>query len=109
MMFNRAKFLSLGLSLFALNASAKEDPFERGDAAIDAGNYPEAVGAYTEAIKDNPTKARGYISRSIAYDLLNESDKALQDATKAIELEPKNPEGYDARGWVKYTRKPNAE
>ena len=90
-------FLLLGPAIFA----AEETPTERGDAAMKAGNYTEAAAAYTDAINREPNKAGHYIDRTAAYDLLNEIEKALADANKAIELEPKNAEAYDARAWVK--------
>src|SRR6266567_8278033 len=108
-LFDRRKFLLLGLSLFAFTAPGQENPSERGDAAMNAGNYAEAVAAYTDAINREPNKAGHYIDRTAAYDLLNEVEKALADANKAIQLEPRNAAAYDARAWVKYTRKPNEE
>jgi tetratricopeptide (TPR) repeat protein len=89
--------------------AAEENPTERGDAAMRAGNYTEAVQIYAEAIDREPQKADHYLDRSAAHDMAGETDQALADANKAIELEPKNAMAYDVRGWVKYTKRPNAD
>lgn len=107
-------YLQINLSLVLLlssllQAAAQENPTERGDAAMEAGKYYEAVAAYTEAIDREPNKSANYVSRSAAYDLLNEIDNAIADANKAIELDPKNANAYEVRGWTKYSRRPNSE
>ena len=45
-----------------LTARAQDTPTARGDAAMEARKYDEAVAAYTEAIQQEPKKAERYKS-----------------------------------------------
>ncbi|HKD23420.1 MAG TPA: hypothetical protein VKB71_15495 [Rhizomicrobium sp.] len=48
-------------------------------------------------VRDHPNDAHGYFSRSNAWEELGESDKALADMSKGLELNP-NSGGYSTRG-----------
>jgi TolB-like protein/DNA-binding winged helix-turn-helix (wHTH) protein len=71
----------------------------------DAKAYPDAVAAYTEAIRLDPNYALAFAGRSIAYSnyagefapgtAIRESfDKALADAHQALAIAPELAEGY---------------
>jgi len=53
------------------------------------GEFANAVQAYSEAIKRDPTDARGYNNRAAAYTKLAALPEALKDAEHAIELDNK--------------------
>ena len=57
-----------------------------GNALFKGGDFAGSVKSYTEAIKRNPTDARGYTNRASAYTKLLALNEALKDADKAIEV-----------------------
>ncbi len=65
-----------------------------------AGRFKEAVDIYSEAIKKNPRSVEAYDWRGMAYDELNELDKALADYNEAIKLAPEYADAYNNRGEV---------
>ena len=54
-----------------------------------AGDFAEAVKAYSEAIRRDPSDARGYNNRAAALSKLVALPDALKDAEEAIRLDPK--------------------
>ncbi|KAA0195646.1 hypothetical protein HAZT_HAZT005805 [Hyalella azteca] len=60
-------------------------------AACQAGDFDTAVALYTEAIALDPQNHILYSNRSAAHIKLQQFQKALQDATKARDLNPKWP------------------
>ena len=70
---------------------------DKAQAASDAGNFDEAVTAYTNALKLDPENASLYVNRGISYRKSNRLRNAVEDYTKAIELQP-NEIAYLYRG-----------
>ena len=64
----------------------------RGNQAVEAGLFAEAVKCYTEALDIDPSGPLQYNNRSVAYIRLHDYKAALADAEKVIELRP---------GWAK--------
>jgi len=60
------------------------DAANRGEAALNASNYAEAITHYTTAITSSPSAATYYIKRSIAYQRTGDFEAALQDAEVAV-------------------------
>ncbi|KAF5393583.1 hypothetical protein D9757_000397 [Collybiopsis confluens] len=67
---------------------------EEGNVFFKAGNFVAAVKSYEEAIKRDPTDARGYNNRAAAYIKLAAFPEALKDANKAIEIDPSFVKAY---------------
>ncbi|EPY32473.1 stress-induced-phosphoprotein 1 [Angomonas deanei] len=78
---------------------------DEGNEFFKADKYPEAVAAYTEAIKRNPTEHTAYSNRAAAYLKLGAYNDALKDAEKCVELKPDFVKGYARKGhayfWTK--------
>ena len=58
------------------------------------GRYPEAIDMYSRAILDDKNYAEAYSNRGVAWWKAGNWDKALEDARKAIVLDPKFPGGH---------------
>ena len=78
---------------------------DEGNQFFKADKFPEAVAAYTEAIKRNPKEHTSYSNRAAAYLKLGAYNDALKDAEKCIELKPDFVKGYARKGnayfWMK--------
>ena len=62
------------------------DAVTRGEAALKAGNYVDAIKHYSDAIKQSPGAATHYLKRSIAYQRTSKFNEALHDAEEAVIL-----------------------
>ncbi|XP_014096182.2 stress-induced-phosphoprotein 1 [Bactrocera oleae] len=71
---------------------------EKGNRALNADNFDEAIAAYTEAINLDNKNHVLYSNRSAAYAKACKYDKALEDAEKTIALNPTWPKGYSRKG-----------
>ncbi|KAK4398174.1 Serine/threonine-protein phosphatase 5 [Sesamum angolense] len=58
----------------------------------------QAIDLYTQAIEVNKDNAVYWANRAFAHTKLEEYGSAIQDATKAIEIDPKYSKGYYRRG-----------
>ncbi|KAF8548919.1 WD40 repeat-like protein, partial [Imleria badia] len=69
-----------------------------GDTAVDAQQYHEAISHYTTALSLNPLSQQGVlIKRSKAFLAAGSWKQALDDANKAITLDPSSPWGYEMK------------
>ncbi|XP_033606463.1 dnaJ homolog subfamily C member 7-like [Cryptotermes secundus] len=67
---------------------------ERGNQLYKTGRYQQAVHLYTEAIKLCPDSSTYYGNRSACYINLYQYKAALEDARKAVALDPSFLKGY---------------
>lgn len=65
-----------------------------GDAAYRSRSFSSAISHYSEAIAVDPDNVKLYSNRSAAYLSDNQKSKALVDARKCVELDPKFVKGY---------------
>jgi stress-induced-phosphoprotein 1 len=82
-------------------ASNKEKAVEaknKGNAAFSKGDYQTAITFYGEAIALDPSDHTFYSNRSASYASLNQHEKALADADKAIQLKSDWMKGHYRRG-----------
>jgi len=70
----------------------------KGNAAFQAGKNEEAVNWFTSAINLDPTNHILYSNRSAAFCASKLYSKALEDATKVVELKPDWAKGWSRKG-----------
>jgi tetratricopeptide (TPR) repeat protein len=85
-------------------AVAGQDPkeqaaayYERGNVQLDAGENAEAIADYDTAIALDPSNARAFNNRALAYVALGQADQALADYAAAIKLDPSYLRAYENR------------
>lgn len=71
---------------------------EQGNAALTAGNFEEAIKAYSDAIKLDESNHVLYSNRSAAYLKAGKLQEALNDAEKTVQLNPTWAKGYSRKG-----------
>ncbi|KAH8266668.1 hypothetical protein KR018_008726, partial [Drosophila ironensis] len=71
---------------------------EKGNQALNAEKFDDAVAAYTEAIALDGQNHVLYSNRSAAYAKAGKFQEALEDAEKTIQLNPTWPKGYSRKG-----------
>jgi tetratricopeptide (TPR) repeat protein len=71
---------------------------EKGIDATEIGDWDKVIAYSSEAIRLDPTNARAYCSRGMAYGENEEWDKAIADFTESIRLDPLDGLTYMDRG-----------
>ncbi|EDW45379.1 stress-induced-phosphoprotein 1 [Drosophila sechellia] len=71
---------------------------EKGNQALSAEKFDDAVAAYTEAIALDDQNHVLYSNRSAAFAKAGKFQEALEDAEKTIQLNPTWPKGYSRKG-----------
>lgn len=86
--------------------SASDTDKARAEALKTKGNslmgqklYDSAIEQYTQAIEVDANPVY-FSNRAAAWGALGEHEKAVEDATRAIELDPKFAKGFSRLGWV---------
>lgn len=98
LMFAAVMAILSGSVLPAFAAMSPKQYWEKGTGYAENKLYIDAVQNFTQAIRTNKGEisvedvARIFNSRGIAYQGLNEVDKAIDDFSNALELDDKNPE-----------------
>jgi tetratricopeptide (TPR) repeat protein len=88
----------IGSTVFAAPAMSPKQYWEKGTGYAENKLYIDAVQNFTLAIRTNKGEiaiedvAKIFNSRGLAYQGLNETDKAIDDFSNALELDEKNPE-----------------
>jgi len=90
-----------------LEAVAAQDPRLTpgrlgGMIATKRGNYLEAIQHFDAVLEAEPTNARVYYDRGMAWYELHEYEKALRDVDEAVRLEPDNGVGLYQRAKLLY-------
>lgn len=81
-----------------INPELSQQEKERGNEFFKKGMHPEAIKAYTEAIRRNPKDHLLYSNRAASYMKLGEFPTAIRDCDKCIEMAPDFIKGYTRKG-----------
>jgi stress-induced-phosphoprotein 1 len=71
-----------------------------GNEFFKAGDFPQAVERYSEAIKRDPSNAIYYANRAAAYTKLTSFVDAKKDCEKALDLDPNYVKAYSRMGAI---------
>ena len=103
-----------GFLVRALKRKAKpltaQDWFEQGFAHLyNTVNYYEAIRAFGLSIQLDPSNAKAYLNRGIAYERMNNEQQAFEDYSRAIQLLPLDGKAYYMRGMLLERHKNDSE
>lgn len=70
---------------------------DQGNAAFKAGNYPQAIKHYSDALVETPSDHTILSNRAAAHQNLGQFAAALEDANKCIEIKPDWGKGYQRK------------
>lgn len=88
-----------------INPELAKQKKEEGNELFKQDKFPEAVAAYTESIKRDPSEHTAYSNRAAAYLKLGAYNDALKDAEKCLEIKPDFVKGHVRKGhayfWTK--------
>ena len=77
---------AVGVVFAQSNADLAQAAYDRGNTALNQGNYDAAIREYTEAIRLLPNSFEPYFNRGLAYFEKKDWDAAIPDFTQAIQL-----------------------
>jgi len=73
--------------LFASGCSQLPNTQDRGLRLIQEGNIEEAINYYDKVIESNPDQPSFYYNRGLAWHMREDFERALEDYSKAIQLD----------------------
>ncbi len=85
----------------AKGASGADFYAARAYANWGAGDVPNAISDYTEAIRLDPGNGANYTNRAVAYNSRGEYLLGIRDLERAIAIEPNNPDSWNSRCWAR--------
>lgn len=86
-------------------AESEEELLRRGRELYQSGQYNQAIECFSSAIEVNPSDARYYDGRGLAYLHKPDADKATKDIEQALRLDSRLASAYLHRGYIHLHRK----
>ncbi|PWA63702.1 serine/threonine-protein phosphatase 5 [Artemisia annua] len=80
------------------NIQLAESIKQQANEAFKGNKFNQAIDLYTKAIELNSENAVYWANRAFSHTKLEEYGSAIQDASKAVEIDPKYSKGYYRRG-----------
>jgi tetratricopeptide (TPR) repeat protein len=80
--------------------SRAERQFQTGMLLMGPGTYPDAIARFDQAINITPDAANYYLERGLAHQALLQTDAAVADLQKALDLDPNLAPAYNALGAI---------
>ncbi|KAF9513789.1 hypothetical protein BS47DRAFT_1295834 [Hydnum rufescens UP504] len=87
----------------AEDRSAAETLKQAGNAHMSAKAYTKAIESYTRAAELDPTNPVYYSNRAAAYSSIEDHDRAIEDAQKALKVDPAFVKAYSRLGYVSHS------
>ena len=80
--------------IFFCQSLETEELFQKGNSLLEEGHLLEAIDIYAEVVGADSGHMNAYANRGLAYSYLEDYEQAIEDFTKALELDPtrENPE-----------------
>jgi tetratricopeptide (TPR) repeat protein len=78
--------------VYYLRGTAWYDRYMRASGSIEPKDLTRAIADFTKAIHYGPYFAGAYYARGLARNTNGEHNRALEDLTQAVRLEPDNPQ-----------------
>ena len=80
--------------IFFCQSLETEELFQKGNSLLEEGHLLEAIDIYAEVVDADSGHMNAYANRGLAHSYLEDYEQAIEDFTKALELDPirKNPE-----------------
>lgn len=100
------KRLILMISIFSLSLQGAELAFQKGNEALDQGNYQQAIVEYETALKESGPSAALHYNLGFAYYRIDQLGKALFHFRYAHRL---NPRDADTKFNLEYARKSSSD
>ncbi|MBI5251391.1 MAG: tetratricopeptide repeat protein [Desulfomonile tiedjei] len=99
--FNRVVIPALFVCLFPVLGAVSHSLAAEGIAssaknAFDEGRFRDAVELYSQVIKQDANVSSLYFERGAAYEMINQTQKAVEDFKKSIELDPANHKAMES-------------
>lgn len=79
-----------------------DDWKEKGNNFLKSKNYEEALKCYSEAVNWEPNNHIHYSNRSVCFFNMQNFTKALEDATKCVNIKPDWSKGYLRKGMAEF-------
>ena len=86
------------------NRRLAEWVFQQGNFLLMLNQINMAIEAYSRAIELNPSNAKVYYNRGVAYSNTNMLDLAIEDYNTVLKLNPKYAKAYNNRGLAYYDK-----
>jgi PKD repeat protein len=80
------------------------DKYNNGVALYSQGKYDEAIIAFDETIKLDPTNATAWNSKGLALSSQGKYDEAIIAFDEAIKIDPKYSWPWNNKGWILYSQ-----
>ena len=74
--------------IFFCQSSEIEELFQKGNSLLSEGHLLEAIDIYAKVIDADSEHMNAYANRGLAYSYLEDYEQAIEDFTKALELDP---------------------
>ena len=74
-----------------------------------SGDPHEAIRAFATSIQLDPSNAKAYLNRGMAYEQIHNVQQAFEDYSKAIQLMPQESKVYYIRGMLLWRYGMNSE
>jgi len=92
--------LSLAMSPVTRAEGTATAAYDQGWAHIDSERYEDALEAFSDAIRLDPTFAPAYLIRGVLNQAFKNKEAALSDFNEVLRLEPENAEALNQRGFA---------